>query len=177
MQRSSFSAFFFFDSLLIPSTFFFSFKASKRHFREKQQIPFKTLFHVFYCEPEKMLWKPYFGISTFGENNRKNKQRWKCQPHPKKSYWAVFGVHRRSQQGQSSKIQPEITKYYLEERKERIHACFKISLYLLVIKQKKKETLRKKKTVSFLVNGIFLLTSYWETWIYILPGGLHSHCG
>ena len=49
--------------------------------------------------------------------------------------------------------------------------------FIFLWSSKKKETLRKKKTVSFLVNGIFLLTSYWETWIYILPGGLHSHCG
>lgn len=177
MQRPSFSAFF--NSLLYPLLFIFIFplKLPKCVSERNNQLSSR---HFFVCVTEKMLWKPYFGISTFGRNNRKNKERWKRQPPPppkkKKVVLSCLGVHRRNQQDQSSKIQHEITKEHLEERKERVHACLKILLSLLVIKPKKKK-LRKKKTVSFLVNGIFLLTSYWETRIYILPGGLHGHCG
>ena len=61
-------------------------------------------------------------------------------PHQKKKVvLSCLGVHRKNQQDRSSKIQHEITKEHLEERKERIHACLKMLLSLLVIKPKKKK--------------------------------------
>ena len=81
-----------------------------------------------------LFWNQYIR----GETIVKTKMQMPATPALKKSCTELLGVHRRNQQDRSSKIQHEITKEHLEERKGGIHAWFKISLSLLVIKPKKK---------------------------------------
>lgn len=94
----------------------------------------------------------------------------------KKLYWAVLVSTEETSKTKAQKYNTKLQKNIWKKEKNAYMHALK-SYFLFLWSSQKKKKLRKKKTVSFLVNGIFLLTSYWETRIYILPGGLHGHCG
>lgn len=91
-----------FWKISVPSPLFFFFKADKRQFWKKQLL-FKTLFHVFYCEPEKILWKSHFGISMFEKKKETLKTNENRNANPLKSSTEVS--HRPQKKLRRPKLQ------------------------------------------------------------------------